>query len=380
MSLARTGKRSPHSHSSGASLSGTCGELRYPPNPHGSHVRCSVCVMPLKNSQENEGGICADCLAYRPDTRDRDQEEDAFRATVESYRSTGSEYDVLVPLSGGVESTFVLYYLTHICHARTAAWTLNLPSLRETARRNIRHSVALSDVAHRMESPLDEGDWFRAYRTAMRNGCGPCLLCSLFRNAALLTIATEFGTPLVAFGFAPSQAERNLRSVQMNAFQKRELLRMEAISLKADLERAFRGDTHILHKVRDRYYPHLDRYINKRGNAFDSIIPYSYINWERERVIDALARRFRFEVASPTVAHTNCWFEPIRGYVDSKIGHLSYEREVSYEVRTGAITRQEGLDNLAMLGITAVHEDVLDRFLHLAEMSRDEFDRCIESF
>jgi len=71
---------------------------------------CSKCILPdtYRDISFNSEGVCNYCVDYRP--VDRNLGKEALLNLLRSRTKTGP-YDCVVPLSGGKDSTFVLYYI-----------------------------------------------------------------------------------------------------------------------------------------------------------------------------------------------------------------------------------------------------------------------------
>ncbi|MEW6079440.1 MAG: hypothetical protein AB1724_16660, partial [Thermodesulfobacteriota bacterium] len=80
--------------------------------------RCSTCILPesYPGIQFNEKGECHLCTGYqKPATKG----EDALHRLLTSRK--GSRYDCLVTLSGGRDSSYVLYYAVKVLGLNTLA-------------------------------------------------------------------------------------------------------------------------------------------------------------------------------------------------------------------------------------------------------------------
>ena len=74
--------------------------------------RCSRCVMPETHETIvfDDEGVCSICRQHKHKREkvDWEQKEKEFVEIIEKYRGKGP-YDCLIPISGGKDSTFVLY-------------------------------------------------------------------------------------------------------------------------------------------------------------------------------------------------------------------------------------------------------------------------------
>ena len=62
------------------------------------------------------------------------------------YRSKGEKYNCLVPISGGLDSTYVLYVCKKVYNLRTLAFNFNDGFQSEIAKENMKNSVKKLNV------------------------------------------------------------------------------------------------------------------------------------------------------------------------------------------------------------------------------------------
>lgn len=99
---------------------------------------CRRCVMPATKPdlQFDEHGVCAACRSYEERSQiDWDARRQEFAELLEKYRSPGN-YDCLVPVSGGKDSTYQVLTLLEM-GANPLCVTATTDDLSEVGRRNI---------------------------------------------------------------------------------------------------------------------------------------------------------------------------------------------------------------------------------------------------
>ena len=114
---------------------------------------CSKCILTAEypNIEFDENGVCNYCNYYekiQTQLTDFDQLGKSFQQRIEHHRGSGKKYDCLVGLSGGKDSSYVLYYLVRKCGLRVLAYTGDNGFLTEYAFDNIRRVVNKLDVDH----------------------------------------------------------------------------------------------------------------------------------------------------------------------------------------------------------------------------------------
>ena len=101
--------------------------------------RCTNCVLPAQtpNIAFDEDGVCNYCDTYRPVSY---QGEAAFVAALDRFRGMGDEYDCLVPISGGRDSSYVLLRLVKDFNMRALAVNYKNPFTVPQAITNIENA------------------------------------------------------------------------------------------------------------------------------------------------------------------------------------------------------------------------------------------------
>jgi len=158
--------------------------------------RCRRCILPANypGISFNDLGVCNYCLNYKPQVY---LGEESFVALLNTIREKGSQYDCLVPVSGGRDSTYVLYQMKKTFGVNVVAYNYNngfasmvakdnieraiskldvdsitLKSKRDIQRRHLRHLIAFAlrksphDVLTNLCSGCANGIWGGAYMTA----------------------------------------------------------------------------------------------------------------------------------------------------------------------------------------------------------------------
>lgn len=100
--------------------------------------RCTRCIIPdTFPGITFENGVCGFCRSYEEGTRAKRPVlgEEALRSFIAS-RKTGA-YDCAVPLSGGKDSSYVLYHIARVMRLRTVALFFDSGFTNDFARRNV---------------------------------------------------------------------------------------------------------------------------------------------------------------------------------------------------------------------------------------------------
>jgi hypothetical protein len=103
--------------------------------------KCTKCVLPANfpGITFNDDGVCNYCLSYVPL---RILGEDSLATLLDSIRGKGRKYDCLVLVSGGRDSSFVLYKVCKEFGMRTLALNYDSGFASEQAKINLRRITA----------------------------------------------------------------------------------------------------------------------------------------------------------------------------------------------------------------------------------------------
>jgi len=161
---------------------------------------CRRCVMPhtKPDLHIDEQGICNACRSYeRRQAIDWEDRERQFLQVVEKYRQRGANWDCIVPVSGGKDSTYqVLRILQHGLHPLCV--TATTCDLSEIGRANIENLKKLGvDHVAFSPNPLVRAKLNRIGLTQVGDISWP-------EHVGIFTIpvcaAVQYGVPLIVWG------------------------------------------------------------------------------------------------------------------------------------------------------------------------------------
>src|SRR5438105_13688507 len=179
--------------------------------------RCNQCLLPDKvpGADLDARGICALCRNYDPEREiDRERLRSQFAEDLETALAAcrgHGQYDVLVCLSGGKDSIYLLHRLKEDYKLRVLAFTtdVNIPTI---AWSNIRRTIAKLGCDHLIYRPPD-AFYRKLFRFLLQHqeSRGAVYTVSyvyapLFEGDAL-RVAVEKSIPLVLAGYSPGQPE-----------------------------------------------------------------------------------------------------------------------------------------------------------------------------
>jgi hypothetical protein len=308
----------------------------------------------------NSDGVCSYCLGEQyfgisgdPKIREmmiqKDKLREDFERTVRECRGQG-EYDCLVLLSGGKDSSYLAYLLKQQYGLRVLGLTVDTGLLSPVAKPNIERVAAHLNVDHTFFTP--KADFFKKlYRYFLTHPkferenyeeigyTGTvCRVCCQAVHSIGLEEAVKRRIPLVALGYSPDQIEYYFYEIPQEEIRERSWVPKELNYEPFDEE--------------DRNY-FWDPSICAEGDDFPRVLlPYHVIDYpsigQVTRKVEELGL-IRKRKASPLV--TNCQLGLLLMYLDiKKLGYNSYISAFSYDIKEGKLTRNRRL----LLGIEAL--------------------------
>jgi len=109
--------------------------------------RCTRCILPITTPMIslNDSGVCNYCLTH---SKIRSQGKKALELAVEPYRRNDGKAEVIVPLSGGRDSSYGLHYLTQELGLKAIAFSYDWGMISDLGRRNQARMVGALGVEH----------------------------------------------------------------------------------------------------------------------------------------------------------------------------------------------------------------------------------------
>ena len=312
---------------------------------------CSRCIL---NSNYpglgfNEKGECSFCTKYqefKPIGEDQLLKECGNAKTLARKRNI--EFDVLLPLSGGKDSTYMLYLAAKKYGLRVLAMTYDNGLLSPLALKNINTTVARSGVQHVFHRP-DQEALKSIYRTLIRHSGDICGACDIGTNASILKVSHDYKIPMIFSGVSPLENDSFVPDSIQDVARFRYIMKKFGNLSRGQLRQFL-------------IYPHMNHFVQsyyKRTGYFGKLImPLFYIDNPSDKEMgEIIKRELGWEDAkvSEYTKHFDCIAEPLTNYIRNHI--YGYERRIcqySNMVRRGEISRDKAFqlftdDNLMEL-------------------------------
>lgn len=317
--------------------------------------RCVKCLLPgtYPGADLDESRVCRYCLGTEhfgvqgdPQTRARMDRRDELRAdferTVEACRGQG-EYDCLVPLSGGKDSTYLAHLLKEKYGLRILTLTVDTGLMSPLARPNVARVVTRLNVEHVFFTP--PADFFRkiyshflthpSFEKKRYEEVGHlstvCQVCCKAIHSIVMRAAARRGIPFVALAYSPDQIEHHFYEAP------REEVYERSWAPEALCHPPFDAD--------DRRYFWDPTVFADKASLPRMLLPFHVIDYPgAEEVTRRVIELGLLEKRKASLFVTNCRLNWLMIYLDArKLGYDPYIGSFSHQIREGHISRSRWL-------------------------------------
>jgi len=330
--------------------------------------RCNRCILPLgyPGLSFDKSGVCNFCKAYDLAVRTRNYEVSrrALARILDKHRGRSRNYDCVIGMSGGKDSTYVLYLLSEVFHMRVLAVHFDNGFVSPYAKRNLEKVVAKLGVGF-ITVRHDWPTMREMYKMFLRRAGEFCTPCNVGISIPILKFAMEEGVRLVFSGvsrildvasprmYASKYLDRCYFLNVINGQIPRDML--HGRFLQSWMEILRRATSHVMWlKLPD------------------------YVEWDIKNIRKILRREFGWEEDPNGKFHADCMASDIKDYlVYRRWGFSDVTAKLAALVRDRQLTRQEALERVKSEEANK-EPDFLDDFLNKIGISRTEFENSID--
>ncbi|MBN2586771.1 MAG: hypothetical protein JXA64_07195 [Candidatus Fermentibacteraceae bacterium] len=289
-------------------------------------VRCTRCILPsaYPDVDYDENGVCRVCREFdmKMSKIDWEARERKLEKILRRYRGRGTKYDVLVPFSGGKDSTYTLWLMKNKYGMRCLAFNFDNGFLDENALVFVKKAAARLGVDLVTYSP-DKELIYKAYKRALETTGEFCAACVVLIPTAIFRAADGHNIRLIVAGFS-----------DILEAPPPETSYMDRIRFKDIMKPVFD-----LRELRwDYLFPSW-----KRMFGVKQINLPNYIPWELPKIYETLNRELDFGKTVADVRY-DCLGTPHSSFLyRMRTGFGKYEYLYANMVRAGVISREEAL-------------------------------------
>jgi glucosamine--fructose-6-phosphate aminotransferase (isomerizing) len=344
--------------------------------------RCQRCLLPATTPglTIGEDGICSVCQGYQPLVV---RGEDALRQELAYPDGKHADYDCLVPISGGADSVYTVFYLSRrmglrlLCvHYDHGLGSENKLKVLEWVEKELGVEIIYyrweaektkALIASSLRALLPYGP--KTMQAALCRHCGYGIRAAIYSEMVARNLHSVWGKhPMENIPF------RYCQEVDMPHFllQRNGLEALRSLSLRyrQAQEVPSPGASPLKLMFSQMGYPSLpDTHQHLKNVPF-----YSFIPWDKQRMLRELEES-GIDTQPLVNAHSDCTLPPIVDHVIRSAWTVGkQEVYVTNRVRAGLLSREEGLAQ-----IQAMHTATTDRApLQALGLSEQEIDQILQ--
>ncbi len=309
--------------------------------------RCERCVTPrtYPGTTFDESGVCSHCRTYERQyvnwEAGKAERKRTFERILKTAKRKRRPYDVLVPLSGGKDSTYVLFLATKVYRLRVLCYTFDNGFQSQTAKDNIRAAIEASGADHFVFRP-DREMLMRLYRHFLEKTGMFCPVCMRGISAGIYFVSQHFNIPVVFGGSSARTEERLVPEIFQDGdihFFKN-VLRAHPVS---DATETLLHDRTMKDTI-GRVLFILSRGRIMLGRTY--LYAPDYFEWEYDHIYSTIQNEMGWKPAEDRDEHVDCLADPIvHFYVrETRVPELTASTlRYSSEIRAGQMPREKAL-------------------------------------
>jgi len=330
--------------------------LQYPVERIKGLKRCTKCLLPetFPFIHYNERGVCNYCKNYKKKNQPKPISE--LQKLVEPYRKANGQPEVLIPFSGGRDSTYVLHMVKEELGLNAVAYTYDWGMVTDLARRNIaricgklgvENIIVAADMHWKRENirkniiawlkkpelgmiPLFmAGDkFFFYYAHKIKKQLGIDLEIWGVNDLENTNFKTGFA------GLAPQFDKKRIYSISL--YNQMKLFGFVGKNL-------LQSPGYINQSILDSLGSFASRYITPKADYYHM---FDYAHWNEKHIEDTIINNYDWEksVDTPSTWRIGDGTASFYNYVYTLVvGFSENDTFRSNQIREGMITREEGL-------------------------------------
>ncbi len=311
--------------------------------------RCVRCVLPdtVPGLEFGADGVCSACLNFRPLQY---LGRDALDKVIDSVRGKGTDYDCVVPVSGGRDSTYVLYIAKAVYDLRVLAVNYDHEFRDEEVRANIERACERLKVDVEFVRSANNIAT-RMVRADLKAALGIerwsfCRACAYGYFSAPFRAALKHRAPLILWGQAQAESVNDTYAKAWAAHRKRSrLLKLskphfyagEWLALRQRMEFPVPGNS-----VFRRRLPVL------RDARIQEIRLFDYLPWDRKVIKETITNKLGWRKPASAIStwKADCSIHALADYRCIRSFGCSFDCIMGYTamINSGNMTRQEALE------------------------------------
>ncbi len=340
---------------------------------------CTRCLITdeVPGATVPEDGLCSVCRTHDATWGDghaasREERRRALEELLRLARSRRARYDVLVPLSGGKDSCYMLYLLRKQHHMRCLAVTFDNGFLSDHARQNIKNATEVLAVDHTYVR-FDRAELMQLYRTFFLASGMWCPACMRGIAYAVDETCAAHRIPLIAMG----TSARTEEFVSPEFFVANDAGFFLSVMAGRHVPRGipFRYRGHPMGRFPSHFLPAktvMRYFYGVRINLPD------YCDWDYDEVFATIKRELGWVARTDRAEHADCVVEPLVQYMRHRKFPALRPELLRYSklASIGAMSKEEAR-RAVDAGDDGTEPPCLEVLLDSLSLAREEFEAAI---
>jgi N-acetyl sugar amidotransferase len=336
---------------------------------------CTRCCLPetMEGMLFDEFGICTPCRLSEEKMHINWEEREATLSFIINDNKSASYYDCLLPMSGGKDSMFQAYILTHKYNLQPLAVTHGANWMSLSGRYNLENCLQKFDldhiIFHSKRSTIN-----KAARKSLTAIGDACWHCHIGAGTFVIQTALNWGLELMIWG--ESISERDARGSYINQTEASLFYNLE-ISGRIKAE-DYKDESLSESELSKWFYPDKEKL---KSSKIKYLHLGDYIFWDEEKQVEFVVKNFEWmnskvENAFKGYKSTECVMAGVHDYanfIKRGIGRATVQ--ASDDIRRGIITREDGIELAKEYDTQRPH--ALDFYLSITDYSEDDFERIL---
>lgn len=279
---------------------------------------CNRCILSgsFPRIQFDEAGVCSVCRDYDQWTKEwklkMPQNRQNLEKICKTAKAKNKHFDALIPLSGGKDSTYVLYVASQQLELKCLAYTLDFGYLSDFAKRNIENTCRKLGVEH-VYYRFNQDLMNRLFALFIRKTGWFCSVCMRAIEMSQSMVWKMYDTPLVITG----SSLRTELPLSREMFQDGRVSHVSSVlegeSIAAECRRLL-GSNNLPRKM-----GHVLFLLSKKKNLFTyaRFNLADYVEWNYDIIYDTIRKELDWQ--SPIDGeHMDCIIHPIQKYIQNR--------------------------------------------------------------
>lgn len=348
--------------------------------------RCQRCIMPetVPGIAFDKDGICSFCLSHQKEKYFGRKELDRI---ITLSKNKNNKYDCIVPLSGGRDSSFLLYMAKAMYNLKVLAVNYDNEFRIDQALVNMKRACEILNVdfvSLRSQRSIAKKIVKYNIRSSVVFGHGICTACEYGYRSVVYRAAEEYRVPLILWGESQQEATQDMeRKARAKAFEglRQNILKFskllninyykaEYCKLLQRLEFPVPGNN-----ILSRKFP-----ILKNNNTIE-IRVFDYIPWNREEIKETIMREIGWQKPANHLStwRTDCMLHSLVNYCFFKLFGCSKDCfGYCKMINSGQMDRDEALKQEEQMAAT-FSENIEELLGNKIGLSRKEITRILSS-